>query len=287
MTAALLLLGFGAGAQNVSDLVITEAVCENTSGPVDGYGRHSSWIEITNSSQGTVNYAGCFLTDDPAVPNKYMIPKGDASTKAGPRQTFIIWMGCDDAEGTFYSSIPVTRGGCIYLVSNDGKTIIDSIAVPEDLPEDMSVAKIARDNKGMQFITEEEAQIPSFKVINVAGSGETGAQKAARTDPHGWILTLTSVSVVFGALIVLWFIFSLVGRVFSREKKAPAAAKPDEMTAAAIALALDMEEGGGTYAAIAMALHLYLGESIHDKESFIITIKPTTAKHDNFRKLPR
>ena len=67
---------------------------------------------------------------------------------------------------------------------------------------------------------------------------------------------------------------------------------PDEEVAAAIAMAFDMEQGGDTFAAIAMALHLYLTESVHDNESFILTIQPTPAsgwndKFQKFRKLPR
>ena len=68
-------------------------------------------------------------------------------------------------------------------------------------------------------------------------------------------------------------------------------------TAAAIAMALDQEMNGEVYAAIAAALHLYAEESVHDKESFVITIQrkkkgstKTTEQleqEQNFRQLPR
>jgi Na+-transporting methylmalonyl-CoA/oxaloacetate decarboxylase gamma subunit len=108
----------------------------------------------------------------------------------------------------------------------------------------------------------------------------------AEKDPHGAIITLVSVSVVFVALIVLYFSYSLIGRLsnggfdikkaFScRKDKTSDSGKgvPTEEEAAAIALALDQELNGETYAAIAMALHQYMNETVHDMESYIITIK--------------
>ena len=124
-----------------------------------------------------------------------------------------------------------------------------------------------------------------------------GGDRMAQTDPHGWTLTLISVSVVFAALIVLYFVYSLSGSIFSGKfKRAPKPKKavkgtPDAEVAAAIALALDMENGGDVYAAIATAVHLYLNDAVHDVEPGIITITRTQTgwnnKAMNFRKLPR
>ena len=124
-----------------------------------------------------------------------------------------------------------------------------------------------------------------------------GGDRMMQTDPHGWTLTLISVTVVFSALIVLYFVYSLSGSIFSGKfKRAPKPKKaakgtPDAEVAAAIALALDMEQGGDTYAAIATAVHLYLTESVHDVEPGIVTIVRKDSgwnnKELNFRKLPR
>ena len=136
-----------------------------------------------------------------------------------------------------------------------------------------------------------------------------GADRMAATDPHGWTLTIISVGVVFIALIILYGLYSLSGRIFSGELKADAkrAARagkrltravipgtdresPDEV-AAAVALALDMEQDGDTYAAIATAVHLYLSDSVHDIEPGIVTItrkdSAWNSKELTFRKLPR
>ena len=104
----------------------------------------------------------------------------------------------------------------------------------------------------------------------------------AEKDPHGAIITLVSVSVVFSALIILYFAYSFIGKLSSgemkfkmpvKEKKAVTKGAPEGEIAAAIALALDQEMNGEVYAAISMALHQYLNDTVHDNESYIITIK--------------
>ena len=91
-----------------------------------------------------------------------------------------------------------------------------------------------------------------------------------------WSLTLISVSVVFGALIILFALYSLSGAIFTGKlKRRPGKGKADKETAAAIAMALDRyaAEGGGEPAAIALALHLYLSGGVHDLEPGFITIR--------------
>lgn len=109
------------------------------------------------------------------------------------------------------------------------------------------------------------------------------AEMAAR-DPHGLIITLVSVAVVFSALVILYFAYTFIGkaingkidfrRCFRSCRKASASDKcPSDEEAAAITLALDQELNGEAYAAIAMAMHQYLNDTVHDTESYIITIK--------------
>ena len=124
-----------------------------------------------------------------------------------------------------------------------------------------------------------------------------GGDRMAQVDPHGWTLTLISVSTVFAALIILYFIYSFSGNLFSgkfkRKPKAPKAAKGEVSgeVAAAIAMALDAEAGSETEVAIATALHLYLNSAVHDVEPGFITLRHTPSAWDdrqyNFRKTPR
>ena len=124
-----------------------------------------------------------------------------------------------------------------------------------------------------------------------------GGARMAQTDPHGWTLTMISVGVVFAALIILYFIYSFSGKLFSGELKnaarkaksvLPASKSEESEVAAAIAMALDMEQDGDTYAAIATAVHLFLSDTVHDIEAGIVTISRNDSawnnKALNFRK---
>lgn len=122
-----------------------------------------------------------------------------------------------------------------------------------------------------------------FALLQVSASVLEKSADMAEKDPHGVIITLVSVSVVFTALVVLYFAYNFIGKISSgqwklpeRKKKAKPTAKgegPTPEEAAAIAMALDQELNGEVYAAISMALHQYLNDTVHDNESYMITIK--------------
>jgi len=120
-------------------------------------------------------------------------------------------------------------------------------------------------------------------VISLLDASPRVAEKAAHMseiDPHGSTLTLVSVSVVFGALIILFIAYTISGKLFTRKKKAADAssraagfstntATAEEEIAAAIAIALYEEE-----MAAAASREIANGSGqIHDYESGIITIK--------------
>lgn len=72
-------------------------------------------------------------------------------------------------------------------------------------------------------------------------------------DPHGFTLTLVSILVVFVALLLLLGLFTLISWLVGiSENKGDSVEEAEK-------------------AAIAMALHLYLSEDVHDIESGSIT----------------
>lgn len=305
LTISTILAGglFMAHAQNVSDLIISEVLAEPDSSCImDDYGRRTGWIEIFNKSQGTVNYGGCFLSDDRNNLKKSPITKSDNRTKIGPRQVALFHASGNNGDGTFYVNFEIRRCSTIYLVSNDGRTVVDSVIVPTTLPAGKSVAKTANDLRQIVFEVEPDPAVPSPGVVNGDGVTETGSQKMAHEDKHGFILTIVSVSVVFCALIILWWLFSLLGKVSGEKKEKCECKKADKAKgktsgkitpeiAAAIGLALDQEMNGEVYAAISLALHLHMEDAVHDNESFVLTINRKqsswNSKGQNFRQLPK
>lgn len=125
-----------------------------------------------------------------------------------------------------------------------------------------------------------------FMLLQASESVIRKSAEMAEKDPHGLIITLVSVTVVFSSLIILYFAYTFIGKLSSGQMKLSLpkrksevkvgdrkAGIPDPEEAAAIALALDQELNGETYAAIGLALHQYLNDTVHDMESYIITIK--------------
>ena len=57
-------LASGTYAQSTSALRINEVLTNNVSNYMDPFGNRGAWIEIYNNSAGTVQMAGCFITND-------------------------------------------------------------------------------------------------------------------------------------------------------------------------------------------------------------------------------
>ena len=91
-------------------------------------------------------------------------------------------------------------------------------------------------------------------------------------DPHGFVLTLTAVCVVFAVLMILWILFGLLGKGFQRAaaRRSGAADIPADRHSG---LVPESSSEAETAAAIATAIHLFLSDTVHDSESFVITLR--------------
>lgn len=105
----------------------------------------------------------------------------------------------------------------------------------------------------------------SITLLQISGSVIQKSADLAATDPHGFIITVVSVLVVFTALAILHISYYLIGKVvgwhlrwMERREKATESHEQDDSE---------------VKAAIATAMHLYLNENSHDDESYVITIK--------------
>ncbi|MBO4428124.1 MAG: OadG family protein [Bacteroidales bacterium] len=126
---------------------------------------------------------------------------------------------------------------------------------------------------------------------------------------HNLYIALICICVVFTALLVLFCVYTIIGAVSQQadlkavgewvprkvrramRKALKGQKNADAETAAAISMALEAELGGETEVAIATALALHLGHSVHDEESGIVTIprqtSPWSDKTLTFRRLPK
>ena len=122
----------GTYAQSTSALRINEVLTNNVSNYMDPFGNRGAWIEIYNNSAGTVQMAGCFITNDKNNPKKYMISKGDLRTQIGPRQVVLLWADSYPHHGTFHTnfSLDPNKENYIALYDASGKNLIDEVTVP-------------------------------------------------------------------------------------------------------------------------------------------------------------
>ena len=269
-----LTLAFGAGAQSQDAMRLNEYLVVNTDDFQDDFGQQNGWIELFNSSYGTVDIAGCFLSDDPDNLRKYAIPGGDIQTKIKPRQHILFWADNQPYRGTFHVSFDLANAKEIIFTKGDGKTIIDRIPVRHDLGENVAFGR-TEDGIGSTDGSGEGWQVLARTSPSTNNTLIDKGSKPARMkemDPYGWILALTAMSVVFVALILLYFIFKGVGKanIKAGQKRASTATGTDEPTVKY------GEVPAETYAAIATAMHLYMEENeSHDDESFVVTLKHT------------
>jgi Na+-transporting methylmalonyl-CoA/oxaloacetate decarboxylase gamma subunit len=277
-----LLLGFMSvtltlGAQSQSDIRINEFLVHNTNDFEDDFGHKNGWIELFNSSYGTVNIGGCYLTNDPSNLTKYIIPKGDVLTKIQPRQHVLFWADNEPFRGTFHINFKLEDSQEILFVASDGKTIIDRVKIPHDLLD--TNVSYGRTFDGVGSTDGSEGwQVMKRTSPSTNNSGVDEVPKSVlveKADPYGIIMSITAISVVFIALILLYVIFKQVGNYHikkSRERSLVSMSDSDKLKATNVSAEV--------YAAIAAALHSYLqGNETHDVENTVLTISRVTKNY--------
>ncbi|MDR1680866.1 MAG: lamin tail domain-containing protein [Prevotellaceae bacterium] len=293
LTGVLLLFGARAAAQSQSDMRLNEILVNNTDDYEDDYGHKHGWIELFNTSRGTVDIGGCYISNDRNNLKKYRIPKGDVLTKIKPRQHIVLWADNMPLRGTFHVNFTLTETDVLYFTSSNGRDIVDSLHFPTG-EGPFPVMDYIADSDGVRIET--KGSIAAYPVDNVSygrlmdgettggDSGwaflvkttpssnnvildsEAAAQRFKEFDPVGIIMAITAMSVVFVALMLLYLIFKQIGRAAvrsGRKKAARAGIIPHED-----------EIPGEVYAAIATAVHLYIQQGeVHDVENTILTFR--------------
>lgn len=300
---ALLLLcalcGASAFAQGRKGVRINEVMVQNDSSYVDDYGMHHAWIELFNSTFAPVDISSMYLTDDPANPKKYPIPRMDVNTEMPARQHVVFWADNEPNKGTFHLNFFLKPGKDNYigLYDSDGKTLVDEVVVPASLGRGHSYARQqdgvrneaddksaweVRDGSNEKYIT------PSSN--NIILDTNEKIKNFEEHDQSGLGMTVLAMAVVFAALIVLSLSFNVIGwinaKTAQRKKKEATAGNLDE------AEFTEGPDSGEEIAAVCMALHEHL--NMHDKEDLVLTINkvkrsysPWSSKIYSLRELPR
>ena len=282
-------------AQNMSDMRLNEVLVTNTEGFEDDYGYRSGWIELFNTSYGTVDIAGCFLSTDANNLTMYMIPKGDVLTKVQPRQHILFWADGVANRGTFHLGFTLENAKELIFTAADGRTIIDRVVFPaldtnksygrkvDGIGSAAHMGTFYKSYRNSKLEAAEKADTstehgwikmenPTPSTNNATMDGESKSALMAKSDPHGIFLTLTAMSVTFLALAILFLVFKQIGKFHIRKKSENAVAAVTDVANKEKA-DTSGQVSAETYAAISMAIHLFMIENeAHDFEETVLTI---------------
>ena len=281
-------------AQGRKGLRINEVLVTNENNYQDDYGCQSAWIEIFNTTFGTVDVRSCYLTNDKNNPKKYPIPKGDVLTEMPPRQHVLFWADGKPNRGTFHVNFTLDpdKDNWIGLYDSNGRDLIDSVTVPAGIPTDQSYARY-EDGVGYWVIKggNEQSGYVTPSTNNITLDKNVKIDMFTEHDPFGVGMAIMAMAIVFAGLLLLYLLFRLIGQISVLIKKRNAMRVhgiSDKEEAKEKGFG---REAGEVYAAIAMALYQHL--EAHDVEDTILTINkvkkaysPWNSKIYSLREIP-
>lgn len=256
-------------AQGINNVKINEILVVNQNNYVDDYGNHESWIELMNTGYENVNIGGCYLgvvlKDGSEV--KYYIPSRDNRMKLSPLSYVVFFCEGTDTKGAFHTSFTLDNAEKIIFYNANGRDVIDEMVITaEARTPDVSYGR-STNAEGDTVIGVLSSTTPNASNEN---SITTPRHEVFRQrDKSGVVMTLTAMSVVFSALVLIFLVLKAFTFIMNNEggkkkKAAAAAAAP-----AAKKASMENEE---VVAAIATALDLYR-QDLHDREDMVITIQ--------------
>ncbi len=294
LTLVALLAASVSFAQGRRGLRINEIMVQNDSNVVDDYGQRGAWVELFNSTFGPLEISSVYITDDPAQPKKYPVPLGDVNTEIPARQHVLFWADGKPSRGTFHMSFTLRPGqdNWIGVYDADGKTLIDEVTVPANLPAGHTYARKADGEEGWEVRTGLTGSHITPSSNNIIRDTNVKVDMFKEKDEQGFGMTIMAMCIVFTALLLLSVCFYLINRIGAHISKinkmhshglaiheTPREERPDHDSSEEIA-------------AIVMALHEHLNS--HDQEQTVLTINkvkraysPWSSKIYNLRELPR
>jgi gliding motility-associated-like protein len=134
-------LGLFLSGNALSQIVINEYSCSNSSGPTDAFGEQEDWVELYNASGSAIDISGYYLSDKSTNPTKWQIPAGVSVPANG--YTMVYGSKRDQVSGAELHpnfSLTQTKGEWIIL-ANDLGNIVDELQITQMTKQDHSVGR--------------------------------------------------------------------------------------------------------------------------------------------------
>ncbi len=133
-----------------AQLYINEVCSDNESIISDSEGDFEDWIEIYNNSSNSINLQGYQLSDDEAIPDKWIFPNIEV-----PANSFLLVFASDkDFTGQYvHTNFKISKEGESISLRNPQSELIDRVDVPP-LPEDQSYGRQPDGSAVFNFLLE-------------------------------------------------------------------------------------------------------------------------------------
>ncbi len=110
-------------------LFINEVMAKNLVTLTDNFGEYEDWIEIYNPNNYAVNMSGYYMSDNPEVRNRWVVPSTFPDSVTIPAQSWLLYY-CDgdNNQGVLHTNFSLSNGGeYAGLFSPDGFSLIDEV----------------------------------------------------------------------------------------------------------------------------------------------------------------
>jgi hypothetical protein len=147
-------------------IVCSEVMADNRTA-VEHAGAFPDYIELHNAGVATVSLAGMSLTDDPALPRKFVFGAGVALPAGG---YLVVW--ADTATGTpgLHTGFGLgAKGDLVRLYAADGQTVLDAVEFGLQVP-DLAIGRVTGAGSGWTLVSPGPGQ-PNV-AVNLAAAAE-------------------------------------------------------------------------------------------------------------------
>ena len=292
LLVALSFVSFSISAQSIKDIKINEIlhVDENTT-----LGK-SGWIELNNTGYSSINVGGCYIAieklDVESGNSVYTVKEGASYriptsspnlTTIPPQGYLVIYAGSRSSQGPEFANFDLKNATDVYLVDASGKIFIDQFIIGANvITPDVSIGREVLSYRNMMLMEKNGETVaiekfihPTPGAINREIIKITASEEMMVKDPIGYGMAAIAMSVVFSALLLLFFIFKVIGIANQKfEKRKELINRPASANAEVLASSKPdkhLEASGEVLAAIAYALRQYRTD-IDNMESNVLTI---------------
>ncbi len=116
------------------EVVVNEFLADNVATNTDEFGEYDDWVEIYNNGTLPIPLLGFCLTDNFAIPNKYVFP----DTTLAPGDFLLVWCDNDAWQGPFHANFRLSATGervGLFADATASFAVIDTVTFGPQLPD--------------------------------------------------------------------------------------------------------------------------------------------------------